>query len=69
MQTAQLTSNGRITTEFFAVLFLFRCREKHRNRPKYPQSVICWDLFLYFFFGGGGGGGGGGTLVLNMGEK
>ena len=74
MQTAQLTSNGRITTEFFAVPFLFRCREIHRNRPKYPRSVICWDLFLYFLFiffwgegGGEGGMGGGGHFGIKHG--
>ena len=49
MQTAQLTFNGRTITEFFAVLFLFRCREKVRDPPNSPRSVICWDLFLYFF--------------------
>ena len=27
----------------------FRCREKVRNPPNYPRSVICWDLFLYFW--------------------
>ena len=47
-QTAQLTFNGRTITEFFAVLFLFRCREKVRDPPNSPRSVICWDLFLYF---------------------
>ena len=26
----------------------FRCREKVRDPPNYPRSVICWDLFLYF---------------------
>ena len=31
IQTAQLTSNGRIGTEFFAVLFLFRCCEKDQT--------------------------------------
>ena len=46
MQTAQLTFNGQIVTEFFAVLFLFQCREKDRNPPKYPRFIICWDLFL-----------------------
>ena len=59
MQTAQLTFNGRTITEFFAVLFLFRCREKVRDLPNSPRSVICWDLFLYFF---------GDTLVLQMGD-
>ena len=54
MQTAQLTFNGRTITEFFAVLFLFRCREKVRDPPNFPRSVICWDLFLY--------------LVLQMGD-
>ena len=48
MQTAQLTFNGRTITEFFAVLFLFRCREMVRDPPNSPRSVICWDLFLYF---------------------
>ena len=48
MQTAQLTFNGRTITEFFAVLFLFRCGEKVRDPPNSPRSVICWDLFLYF---------------------
>ena len=38
----------------------FQCREKVRDPPNYPRSVICWDLFLYFF---------GGTLVLQMGEQ
>ena len=59
MQTAQLTFNGRTITEFFAVLFLFRCREKVRDPPNSPRSVICWDLFLYFL---------GDTLVLQMGD-
>ena len=59
MQTAQLTFNGQIVTEFFAVLFLFQCPEKDRDPPKYLQSVICWDLFLYCF---------GGTWVLKMGD-
>ena len=66
MQTAKLTINGRITTEFSAVLFLFRCRE----RPK-PAEISAkrnllgsFSLFIYFFFGRGGE-----TLVLNMGEK
>ena len=27
----------------------FRCREKIRDPPNYPRSVICWDLFLYFW--------------------
>ena len=45
----------------------FRCREKVRDPPNYPRSVICWDLFLSFFFFFGGGGGGG-TLVLQMGD-
>ena len=27
----------------------FRCREKVRDPPNYPRSVICWDLFLYFW--------------------
>ena len=58
MQTAQLTFNGHIVTEFFAVLFVFRCHEKDRNPPKYPRSVICWDLFLYCL----------GHLVLKMGN-
>ena len=49
MQTAQLTFNGRIT-EFFAVLFLFRCREKVRDPPNSPRFLICWDLF--FILGG-----------------
>ena len=49
MQTAQLTFNGRTITEFFAVLFLFRCREMVRDPPNSPRSVICWDLFLYFW--------------------
>ena len=49
MQTAQLSFNGRTITEFFAVLFLFRCREKVRDPPNSPRSVICWDLFLYFW--------------------
>ena len=41
MQTAQLTFNGQIVTEFFSVLFRFQSREKDRNiRDK--------DLFLYF---------------------
>ena len=48
MLTAQLTFNGRTITEFFAVLFLFRCGEKVRDPPNSPRSVICWDLFLYF---------------------
>ena len=48
MQTAQLTSNGQIVTEFFAVPFLFRCHEKDRNPQKYPLSVIYWDLFFIF---------------------
>ena len=48
MQTAQLTFNGRTITEFFAVLFLFRCRAMVRDPPNSPRSVICWDLFLYF---------------------
>ena len=61
MQTAQLTFNGRTVTEFFAVLFLFRCREKVRDPPNSPLSVICWDLFLFFW-------GGGDTLVLQMGD-
>ena len=47
MQSAQLTFNGRIITEFFAALFLFPYCEKERNLPKYLQTVICWDLFLY----------------------
>ena len=49
MQTAQLTFNGRTITEFFAVLFLFRCREKVRDPPNSPRSVICWDLFFIFW--------------------
>ena len=49
MQTAQLTFNGRTITEFLAVLFLFRCREKVRDPPNSPRSVICWDPFLYFW--------------------
>ena len=59
MQTAQLTFNGRAITEFFAVLFLFRCREMVRDPPNSPRSVICWDLFLYFL---------GDTLLLQMGD-
>ena len=59
MQTAQLTFNGRTITEFFAVVFLFRCREMVRDPPNSPRSVICWDLFLYFW---------GDTLVLQMGD-
>ena len=59
MQTAQLTFNGRTITGFFAVLFLFRCREKVRDPPNSPRSVICLDLFLYFL---------GDTLVLQMGD-
>ena len=27
----------------------FRCREKVRDPPNYPRSVICWDLFLYIW--------------------
>ena len=27
----------------------FRCREKVRDPPNHPRSVICWDLFLYFW--------------------
>ena len=27
----------------------FRCREKVRDPPNYPRSVICWDIFLYFW--------------------
>ena len=46
MQTAPLTFNGRTVTEFFAVLFFFRCREKDHNPPNHPQSVICWDPFI-----------------------
>ena len=42
----------------------FQCREKVRDPPNYPRSVICWDLFLYF----AGRLGGGGTLVLQMGD-
>ena len=59
MQTAQLTFNGRTITEFFAVVFLFRCREKVRDPPNSPRSVICWDLFFFIF---------GDTLVLQMGD-
>ena len=59
MQTAQLTFNGRTITEFFAVLFPFRCREKVRDPPNSPRSLICWDLFLYFL---------GDFLVLQMGD-
>ena len=59
MQTAQLTFNSRTITEFFAVLFLFRCPEKIRDLPNSPRSVICGDLFLYFF---------GDTLVLQIGD-
>ena len=59
MQTAQLTFNGRTITDFFVVLFLFRCREKVRDTPNSPRSVICWDLFLHFL---------GDTLVLQMGD-
>ena len=36
MQTAQLTFNGRTITEFFAILFLFRCREKVPDPPNSP---------------------------------
>ena len=50
MQTAQLTFNDRIVyTEFFPVLFFFRCGEKDQTPPKRPRYVICWDLFLYFW--------------------
>ena len=63
MQTAQLTFNGRTITEFFAVVFLFRCHEKVHDPPNSPRSVICWvicwDLFLYFF---------GDNLVLQIGD-
>ena len=54
MQTAQLTFNGGIATEFFAVLFLCRFWEKDRDPAKYQQSVIS------LFFGG--------FLVLKMGD-
>ena len=47
MQSALLTFNGRIIIELFAALFLFPYREKEQNLPKYLQTVICWDLFLY----------------------
>ena len=33
-----------------ACAFLFRCREKVRDPPNSPRSVICWDLF-YLIFG------------------
>ena len=59
MQTAQLTFHGRTVTGFFAVLFLFRCREMVRDPPNSLRSVICWDLFLLFL---------GDTLVLQMGD-
>ena len=60
MQTAQLTFNGRTITEFFAVLFLFRCREKVRDPPNSPRSVICCIFFFSLFSGD--------TLVLQMGD-
>ena len=59
MQIAQLTFNGQTITEFFAVLFLFRCREKIRNPPNSPRSVILLGSFSLFF---------GDTLVLQMGH-
>ena len=52
MQTAQLTYNGQTVTEFLLFYLFsaeFRCREKVRDPPNYPRSVICWDLFLYFW--------------------
>ena len=33
---------------FYLFFAEFRCREKVRDPPNYPRSVICWDLFLYF---------------------
>ena len=57
MQTAQLTSNGRITTEFFAVLFLFDV-VKNTETGRNIRNLLGSFLYFIFFLGGGGGGGG-----------
>ena len=50
MQTAQLTINGQITTEFFAVLFLFPCREKDRTAEVSAVRNLLGSFSLLFFF-------------------
>ena len=59
MQTAQLTFNGRTITEFFAVLFLFRCRETARGPAEFSAIRNLFGSFSLFF---------GDTLVLQIGD-
>ena len=59
MQTAQLTFNGRTITEFFAVLFLFRCREKVPRPAEFSAIRNLLGSFSLFL---------GDTLVLQMGD-
>ena len=49
MQTAQLTFNGRIVTEFFGVLFLFQCCEKTETGRNICNPYLLGSFFSLFF--------------------